>query len=363
MPRPTAKSVDPQTMIEHSRVRLDEREIAAVLNVLQSGQINDSGVTRQFEAALASYLDRRFAWSTTTGTLAVHLSLKLLEVGPGDEVLLQTYVCDDVLSAILQTGATPVPVDMDEDFNVDAADLDRKVSRRTKAAVVAHMFGLPARPATFDLGSIPVIEDCAQSFATLVDGKQSGTLGALSTFSFHALKLLSAGEGGMIATDDEGLADRMQSFKSPNFSRSEHRLDYHLSNIHSALGLAALDAWPAQAEQRQGLAERYGKALSGVRDAQLPNRHLQGRESSWQRYCLLLGETQRFSELEALYRDRGIVVRRPVKSLNHRLLGLPDSHCPRAAALFERIVSIPFYPNLADSEVETVLEATLELVE
>ena len=353
---------DPQIMIPHSRVRLGQVEIDAALEVLRSGQINDSDVTREFEDRVARYIGRRFAWSTTTGTLAIYVSLRLLEVGPGDEVLIPTYVCDDVLSAVLQAGATAVPVDMAEDFNIDPRDMETKVSRRTKAAVLVHMFGLPLPPESFDIGAVATIEDCAQSFNASVDGRSCGTFGDLSTFSFHALKLLPAGEGGLVTTDKGDLADKFDRYKAPDFSRSEHRMDYHLSNIHSALGLAALEQWSKQQSRRKELAEHYTEALSALRNARLPCRSHAGREPSWLRYCLLLEDDQEFPELEDRFLEQGVVVRRPVKTLNHRLLGLPDSHCPVAARLFDRVLSIPFYPNLSDREVEKVLQTTLELV-
>jgi perosamine synthetase len=346
-------------MIPHSRTRLGDPEVEAAARVIRSGVVNDSAIREAFERALAARVGRRYGWATSTGTFALYFNLRLLGVEPGDEVVVPTYVCDDVLSAVLQAGAKPVPADLDpEDFNVDAADIRRKISPATRAIIVAHMFGMPVRGEALSGWPVPVIEDCAHALGATSEGRPAGALARSAVFSFHGLKVLTTGEGGMILADDEALRQRKERFDRPDFARGEFALHFHLSNILAAVGLAQLHQYDEILRRRREIAAFYEAALDGLGGARLPPRHTTDRESACYRYCLLLRDGLTYSEAERAFAAAGVVVRRPVKSLLHRALGLGTDCCPASENCFDRIVSIPAFPDLTDDEMHRVAEVT-----
>ncbi|MFA4932791.1 MAG: DegT/DnrJ/EryC1/StrS aminotransferase family protein, partial [Caldisericia bacterium] len=189
-------------MIPHSKPTLDQRDYNAVLRVLQSGQISQGEYVKRFEANLSEFVGVKGGVATNSGTSALHLALLALEVGKGDEIILPSYVCTALLNAINYVGATPVLVDIEPDsFNLDAKRVKESLTEKTKAIIVPHLFGLPADMEELQSFGIPLIEDCAQALGATYKGKQAGSFGALSIFSFYATKVIASGEGGMVLSD------------------------------------------------------------------------------------------------------------------------------------------------------------------
>jgi len=294
----------------------------------------------------------------------LQLALLLIGVDRDDEVIIPTYVCDDVLSAVRQVGAKPVLADItDTDFNIDIADVRKRMTRNTKAIVIVHMFGMPACIDQFlDLG-VSVIEDCAHSIGAVYKEKLAGTRGDLAILSFHALKMLTTGEGGMVVTDSDQLSRRKRQFDHPDFAGGQFALHFHLSNILSALGIAQLQRFSDRLRRRRSIAELYSKSLATISGARLPILADGDRESACFRYCLLLNEGLHFAELEKAFMGEQVVVRRPVKRLLHRMLEANPELYPVAESCFDRIVSIPLFPDLTEDEVEAVIKAVRKILE
>jgi perosamine synthetase len=350
--------------VPHSRTVLEEEDIAAATVVLRSGQLVASEVTKELERVTARLLRRKHAWATAGGTAALYSALRCMEISEGDRVLVPTYVCDDVLSAVLRAGADPVPVDLDaEDLNPDPRDAQPKVGRRTRAIVVAHALGMPARVSEFQELGIPVLDDCAHGLGGEVNSEPVGSQGRCAVLSFHALKMVTAGEGGMLLTDDDGIADAYRRFQQPDFAAGDYRLHSRMSNVLAAIAIRQLARFGKIVERRRLLADRYIAELSNLDRAKLvPVNSGDGRRSSCYRFALITDGTLTFDDVETAFLDRGVVVRRPVKQLSHRTLGMAPETCPAAEALFDRIVSLPLYPNLTEAEQDRVIDATHQIL-
>jgi perosamine synthetase len=352
------------TPVPHSRTILAAEDIDAAVSALASGQLVASEVTEELERTIASLLSRTYAWATGSGTTALYAALRCMGVGNGDEVLVPTYVCDDVLSAVSQAGATPVPVDLDPgDLNPDPHDAATKATPRTRAIVLAHVLGMPARVAEFEELGIPVIEDCAHGLGADLKSGPAGSKGRCAVLSFHGLKMVTAGEGGMLLTDDEKVAAAYGRQQQPDFPAGEFRLHSRMSNVLSAVAISQLRRFQDTLARRRSLADRYASALSDLTTVRpVPIEADDGRRSSCYRFALVTDGSRSLEEIERAFLDQGVIVRRPVKQLSHRTLRMGPEACPNAEELFDRIVSLPLYPNLADEEQDLVIAAARRIL-
>jgi perosamine synthetase len=345
------------TQVPHSRTVLAPADIESALDVLRSGEVNESEVTRELERAVASALGRSHAWATAGGTAAMYSALLCMGIGAGDDVMVPTYVCDDVLSAVLQSGARPVPVDLDPfDLNPDPADAAAKTGPRTRAIVLAHVLGMPARVSAFEAMGLPLIEDCAHGLGAQADGAPAGARGACTVLSFHGLKMVGAGEGGMVLTDQPSISEGYERLRHPDFAAGEYRLHSRLSNVLAAVALSQMLRLDRTVEHRRLLAERYCARLGELAHARpIPVSAADGRNSSCYRFAVVTDGSRAFDEVADAFAAGGVIVRRPVKQLCHRTLGMPREAYPAAEELFDRVVSLPLYPDLSEAEQDRVI--------
>ncbi|MHB9096567.1 MAG: DegT/DnrJ/EryC1/StrS family aminotransferase [Syntrophales bacterium] len=338
-------------MIPHSRPTLDHEEAAAVTRVLMSGQVAQGDEVLNFEKALASLIGVNSAAAVSSGTAALHLSLLALEIGAGDEVVIPSFVCTALLNAIRAVSATPIPADINgETFNIDVRDIQRRLTGRTKAVIVPHMFGLPADIREIVALGIPVIEDCAQSLGSRYQGAPTGGFGVLSVYSFYATKVICTGEGGMITADDSRLIDKIRDLR--DYDEKEDgclRYNYKLTDLQAAMGVVQLRKLPALIARRREIASQYDKFLQEY-PVSLPVRP-QDREQIHYRYII---RTERTRELLDGGGKAGIAYRRPVFKPLHHYLDLAGF--PETEGAFRSAVSLPLYPALRDAEVRTILQ-------
>jgi dTDP-4-amino-4,6-dideoxygalactose transaminase len=350
-------------VIPHSRTILADEDVEAAVAVLRSGQINESETTRELEREASALLGLKHAWATANGTAAIHSVLLCMGIGQGDEVLVPTYVCDDVLSAVHQAGATAVPVDLDpDDLNPSPDDAAAKAGGRARAVILAHSLGMPARVPEFQSLEPAVIEDCAHGLGGELGEAPAGSLGDAAVLSFHGLKMVTAGEGGLAVTDSDRIAGAYARLRDPDFARGEYRLHSRMSNVLSAIAIRQLGRLGETVARRRSLAGRYLDAVSdlpGARPVAISSED--GRRSSCYRFAVVVDESLGFDEVAARFEERDVIVRRPVKQLCHRTLGQDPGSCPAAEGLFDRIVSLPMYPNLTDQEQDLVIAAAREV--
>ena len=345
-------------MISHSRPTLDDSDRKAVLSVLESGHLVQGKQVARFERDLAAFVGTKRGVAVSSGTAALHLSLLALEIGPGDEVIFPTFVCGALLQAVSYVGATAVLADIDSrTFNLDVDDLKKRVTKKTKAVIVPHMFGLPAdMEGILSLG-IPVIEDCAQAIGAKYNGARAGSLGKVSAFSFYATKMLATGEGGMVLSADEDLLERVRDLRDYD-ERENHliRFNYKMTDMQAALGVSQLRKLPLFIWRRREIAECFNRCLEG--GGATPPVSPPGREHVYYRYVVLLdGDVESFIED---MRKRRIDCRRPVFKPLHRYLNL--SGYPVAEDVWRRSVSVPLYPSMMNGERRLITDQLQSLL-
>lgn len=273
-----------QSFIPVCEPLLAGRELEYVTKAVSAGWISSSGgYVKEFEQAFAKYLDVPCAVTTTSGTAALHLALVAAGIGPGDEVIIPAFTMIATAFAVCYTGAKPVFVDAEAaSWNIDAAQLEQKLSPRTKAILPVHIYGhacdMDAIDAVADAHDLLVIEDAAEAIGSRYNGKLCGALGDLACFSFFANKLVTTGEGGMVVARDERFAEKLRYYKNLCFPVSGPRrylhedigFNYRMPNVLAAIGLAQLERVDFYLECRRKNAARYDERLRGQRGITTP---------------------------------------------------------------------------------------------
>lgn len=320
-----------------------------------------------FEEEFAQYTGSAHAVGVGSGTDAIHLALRALGIGPGDEVITAANTCVPTLSGISASGATPVLVDADPQTLTLAPDvLEAAISPRTRAVVPVHLYGHPADMdaigAVTEAHGIPLVEDCAQAHGAQYKGRVCGSLGALGAFSFYPSKNLGAyGDGGAVTTDSAELADKLRKLRNygedKRYFHTSYGVNSRLDELQAAIlrvKLRSLDAWNAV---RRELAARYQEALEGV-PVTLP------REAPWARHCyhLFVIRTPQRDALRAHLEECGIgtQLHYPVPihlQEAYRHLGRELGAFPASEAACGEVISLPLYPELSTAAVDEVCRA------
>lgn len=267
---------------------LDGNEKRYLAECIDSGWISSEGpFVAEFERRFAARVGRRHAIAVTNGTAAIDAAIEALGIGVGDEVILPTFTIISCVLQVVRSGATPVLVDADPaTWNVDVADIARCITPRTRAILVAHIYGLPVdMNAVLELArahGLAVIEDAAEAIGQHCDGRPCGSFGQLSTFSFYPNKHVTTGEGGMILTDDDGLAATCRELRNLCFQPGKRfvheRLGWNLrmTNLQAAVGLAQLERLDEFMDRKRRIGRRYQAHFAGLSGVSLPlasNRH------------------------------------------------------------------------------------------
>ena len=339
--------------IEHSKPTIGKEEKQSLINVLKTGFLAEGDVVRKFEQELSEHIGSNGAVATSTGTLALHLALVTLGVGKGSEVIVPSYVCRSLLNALAYSGARPVVCDVNKkDYNISFAHARKKISRRTKAVIVPHMFGCPAEVDKFKSLGIFVIEDCAHSIGAQYKDKNLGSWGDLAVFSFEGTKYIVAGEGGMVAANSPALLKKMRELKDLDSLGYKTKYTYRMTNLQAAVGREQLLKLGSFIKKRQTIATAYSSAFSGL-NLDLPSDTYAGRHI-FHRY--MVGMQQDITAFMKRCYRKGVKVKQPVKPLPlHRYLGLSDSDFPNTVHIMRSVVSIPIYPSLTSKQLEYII--------
>ncbi len=253
-----------------------------VADAMESGWVSSAGpYIGRFEQAFADYAGVKHGIAVTSGTAALHVALLSLGIGPGDEVIVPDFTMIASVFSVIYTGATPVFVDAEPDtYNIDVSKIEAKITRKTKAIMPVHIYGhsvdMDPLLALARKHKIPVIEDAAEAHGALYKGKKCGSMGTFGCFSFYGNKIITTGEGGMILTDDDALADRARRLKDlchmpeRRFWHDEVGYNYRMTNIQAACGLGQLESIEDFLKTKRWMTAEYGKRLAKIKGLQLP---------------------------------------------------------------------------------------------
>ncbi|MCR0983175.1 DegT/DnrJ/EryC1/StrS family aminotransferase [Roseomonas populi] len=367
IPQPERPARAAQPVIPVYRPDLSGNERAYVLNCVESTWISSLGAyIGKFEAAIAGITGAKHAASVCNGTVALHLPLHCMGIGPGDEVIVPAFTYIASVNTIAQTGATPVFVEsLPGDWLLDPEDVERKITPRTKAIMPVHLYGgacdMPAIMEIARRRGVRVLEDAAEALGTTIHGRHVGTFGDAGSFSFFGNKTVTTGEGGMVVTDDDDFAAQLRQVKGQGQSltrRYWHEVlgfNYRMTNICAAIGLAQTERLPQILAAKRRLADFYREHLSN-----LPvtfQRKMDGVESAdWLVSLLLPAGTDR-DRVMAEMGTAGVETRPVFFPAHHMSMYRQDTHFPVAEDVAARGISLPSFPALTDDDLARVCEA------
>ncbi len=371
-------------MIPYGRQWVDEEDIASVVEVLRSPWLTTGPKVEEFERAVATLVGAEHAVAVSSGTAALHAAMYAIRVGPGDEVILPPMTFAATANAVLFQGGVPVFVDVEPDsLLIDPQKVEDAISSKTKAVVAVDYAGQPCN--YHELRSIceehglVLVADACHSLGGSYRGNPVGSLADLNVFSFHPVKPITTGEGGMVTTNNPEFAERMRRFRnhciSTDYRQREKEgswfyqvtdlgYNYRLTDIQAALGISQLKKLPAWIERRQEIARIYTEAFANIGEIE----PLREQSDIFHAYHLYVVRCERRDELFSKLRSKGIGVNVhyiPVHlhPLYRERFGTGEGLCPLAEEAYREILSLPVFPAMRQDEVSKVIETLLGILQ
>jgi dTDP-4-amino-4,6-dideoxygalactose transaminase len=373
---------------------IGEEEIQEVAETLRSGWLTSGERTARFERDFKAYIGAQHALAVNSCTAGLHLAIAASGIGPGDEVITTPLTFCATVNCIIHTGATPVLADVGADGNIDPESIAQRITDRTRAIMPVHLGGLPCKmDEIWSLArrhNLTVIEDAAHATEGRYRGHALGSPSPLGTsdavaYSFYATKNMTTGEGGMVVTNNQALAERMRVLCLHGISKDawnryaekgswyyevlEPGFKYNLSDVQSAIGIHQLAKIERFHAMRAAYVHIYNRRLADVEEIELPPGCDYGRHA-WHLYALRLNldrlEINRDDFITEL-RGRGIgasvhFIPIPLHPFFARWAHLEQNQCPRALAMYTRIVSLPLYPSLTIEQINQVADAVKQTI-
>lgn len=379
-----------ENYLPYGKQWLDEDDIKAVVDVLKSDYLTTGPKIAEFEKAFAKYVGAKFAVAISNGTAALHAACYAAGIQEGDEAITTPITFAASANAALYCGGTPVFADIDAaTYNIDPNDIRRKITDKTKAIIPVHFTGQPCD--MDEIGRIAkeynltVIEDAAHAVGADYKGKLIGGISDMTTFSFHPVKHITTGEGGMITTNNEELYKKLLLFRSHGITREKDRMldyqgpwyyeqlelgyNYRMTDIQAALGLSQLNKADNFLQRRRQIAAMYTKAFEDTATLTVPFQQ-DGCNSSWHLYIIQLKleklRCDRKEVFEALHRENiGVNVHYiPVyKHPYYQQNGYRDITCAHSENLYDRIISLPIFPKMTNQDVQDVIYSVKTILE
>lgn len=373
-------------LIPYGRQTIEDDDIQAVVDVLKSDYLTTGPKIAEFEQIVADYVGAKYAVAISNGTSALHAACFAAGIGPGDEVITTPLTFAASANCVLYCGGTPVFADVDaRTYNIDPEDIKRKITDKTRAIIAVHLAGQPCD--MDEIHSIArehnlvVIEDGAHALGSVYKGKKIGSLSDMTTFSFHPVKPITTGEGGMIVTDNESLYKKLLLFRSHGITRDDslmnrndgpwfyQQLDlgynYRITDIQCALGCSQMKKLDRFLKRRKEIVARYNEAFAGCNNIVTPYQ-LPETESGWHLYIVQIKKHDRKKVFETL-RECGIGVNVhyiPVyMHPYYQKHGYENVHCRNAEEVYSHIISLPLYPGLSIEQQEYVIRTLKDICE
>jgi dTDP-4-amino-4,6-dideoxygalactose transaminase len=356
----------------------DNRELEEIAKVLATGYLTQGPKTVEFEKLVADLIGCKYAFAMSSCTTALHLALVVAGVGAGDEVLVPDFTFPATANVVVQQGAIPVLVDIKLDtFTIDPADLRTKITPRTKAIMPVHTFGCAAdMEPILQIASehnLVVIEDAACAMGTTYNGRYCGNLGQMGCFSFHPRKVITTGEGGMITTNDDELADKIRLLRSHGgirvgnwFQYEAAGFNYRLSDIQGAVGVVQMEKLATLIERKQHWANLLKEKLSKISGVMSP------QEPSWgghiyQSFVILVQEVISRDSIIAELKTRDIETTLGTYALHdqpffQRQYGYVSGQLSQSHIAFTQSITLPLYPQMNEGDLDLIASNLREVM-
>jgi dTDP-4-amino-4,6-dideoxygalactose transaminase len=380
-----------QDFLPFSTPTIEDDEINEVIDSLKSGWITTGPKVKRFEDAFRTYVGAPYAVPLSSATAGLHLTLLALKLREGDEVITTPMTFASTVSMIVLAGAKPVLVDIEPGtLNIDAGKIREKITNRTRAVIPVHFAGQPCdMDHIFELArefNLTVIEDAAHATGTEYKGRRIGSLDSISIFSFHPNKNITTGEGGMVCTKDEELAEEISLLKfhgmsreawkrfaasgTPNYDILLPGFKYNMMDIQAAIGIHQLPKLDDFITRRTEIAHYYSQALAGVEELQTPCYAPYDQRHAWHLYTplvrierLTIDRDQFMAELKKENIGTGL----HYKAIHHhdyyrKTLGIKPGELPNADYASDRILSLPLFPKMTMDDARDVVEAVKDVI-
>jgi dTDP-4-amino-4,6-dideoxygalactose transaminase len=370
---------------------ISDDEVDEIVDTVRSGWLSMGPKTIKFEEAFNSYIGCKKSIAVSSWTAAGHLTLEAYGIRPGDEVIVPTMTFPATAEIVCYFGAKPVIVDVEEDtLNISLKEIEKAITSRTKAIIPVHYAGQPCDMDEIHeiakSNNLKVIEDAAHSLPATYKGKKVGTISDVTCFSFYATKTLSTGEGGMICTNDEEIAERCTIMRMHGINRDAWKrytessswyyevvapgFKYNFTDLQASLGLPQLKKVDQMWQSRKNIAAKYTQAL---KDNELLTLHgvKENRDSSWHLFpirlkleFLKINRAQLIDEMRKLNVGAGVHFM-PIHQhiYYNQTFKLDDKNYPVASSVFPKLVSLPIYPGMQDGHVDRVINVLVDLLE
>lgn len=373
-------------MIPYGKQTIEQDDIQAVVDVLKSDFLTTGPKIAEFEQTVADYVGAKYAVAISNGTSALHAACFAAGIEPGDEVITTPLTFAASANCVLYCGGTPVFADVDpKTYNIDPEDIQRKITDRTKAIIAVHLAGQPCdmdaiHSIAREYGLI-VIEDGAHALGSVYKGKKVGSMSDMTTFSFHPVKPITTGEGGMIVTDNEDFYKKMILFRSHGITRDDSMMtrndgpwfyqqfnlgyNYRITDIQCALGCSQMKKLDRFLARRKEIVARYNEAFADCDNIITPYQ-LSDTESGWHLYIVQVKKCDRRQVFENM-REKGIGVNvHYIPVYMHPYYqehGYENVHCANAEEIYSHIISLPLYPGLTSEQQDYVIDTLKSLCE
>jgi len=373
-----------QSYLPYGKQWIDEEDIEAVVEVLKGDYLTTGPYISKFEQAVAQYVGAKYAVAFSNGTAALHGACFAAGIGQGDEVITTPMTFAASANCVLYQGGIPVFVDIDEKtYNIDPNKIEEKITNKTKAIIPVDFTGQPVElDHILEIArkhSLVVIEDAAHALGATYKGRKIGSISDMTMFSFHPVKHITSGEGGMITTNNEEYYEKLLQFRSHGITRDKEKLkeyhgpwyyemqflgyNYRITDIQAALGTSQLKKIDQFIALRRKYVAMYNEAFKDMNEIITPFQHKDG-DSSWHLYMIRLKldklTASRREFFEALQQQNiGVNVHYIPIHLQpyYQQLGYKKGMCPNAEKLYEEVITLPLFPAMSEEDVNDVIHA------
>jgi perosamine synthetase len=378
-----------ETYLPYGKQWIEEDDIKAVVDVLKGDFLTTGPYIGEFERAVADYVGAKYAVAFSNGTAALHGACYAAGIGEGDEVITTPITFAASANCVLYQGGSPVFADIEEKtYNINPQEIEKKVTEKTKAIIPVDFTGQPVNlDAIHEIAkkhNLVVIEDAAHALGAKYKGKMVGSFSDMTMFSFHPVKHITSGEGGIITTNSKDYYDKLLMFRSHGITRDTDKLlenhgpwyyemqflgyNYRMTDFQAALGVSQLKKIDSFVSRRKKYVEMYNEAFKEVKQVITPFQH-KDSDSSWHLYiikldldALTVSRKEIFQALQA--KNIGVNVHYiPVHLLPfYKELGHKNGDYPIAENLYERIITLPLFPAMEEKDVQDVIDAVKETI-